>query len=166
MSFQSTVVPMHGALHVAEVAQITHVTPATVRYYTRIKLLNPKRNPENGYRYFSPEDVRRIEFIRHSQCLGLTISDVKKVLSKIDDGESPCDQVKLLVARRLQETRQKIADLRATENYASEMLSAWKKKGSETMAVADSGALCPLIERAMRESSNHPTQECKHASWR
>ncbi len=35
---------------VNELAKFCDVSPDTIRHYTRIGLLKPSRNPENGYR--------------------------------------------------------------------------------------------------------------------
>ncbi len=37
-------------LTVTELANRSGATPHTVRYYTRMGLLRPERNPDNGYR--------------------------------------------------------------------------------------------------------------------
>ncbi len=63
--------------HVADAAKEANVTPATIRYYARTGLIHPRRDPDNGYRYFVGEDVRRITFIRQAKALGLTIKDIK-----------------------------------------------------------------------------------------
>lgn len=134
-----------SALRVADVAQVAGVTPATVRYYARVKLLSPKRNPENGYRCFSLSDVHRVEFIRKAQSLGLTIGEIKTVLATIDAGEQPCHQVKALVQKRLRQVRGQIAELQSTEARMTEALKAWDHMDSPTPR---DGEFCPLIERA------------------
>ena len=170
MSKQSYEIPSHGALHVAEVARLADVTPATVRYYTRMKLLNPKRDPDNDYRCFSLSDVRRVEFIRQAQSLGLTIGDIKSVLATVDDGDAPCNQVKSLVAERLLCVQEQIADLLATESRINEAVEAWRDMNTVTR---QNGEFCPLIERVdvanchepsapRRQTQRRPVHEARH----
>jgi MerR family transcriptional regulator, Zn(II)-responsive regulator of zntA len=90
-----------GSLQVVEVARRARVTPATVRYYARIGLLNPQRDERNGYRRFSGDDVRRLRFIRKAQTLGLTIADVRVILDRIDGGGEVCELVSSTVHTRL-----------------------------------------------------------------
>ena len=133
-----------GALHVAELARLAEVTPATVRYYSRIGLLSPKREPENGYRYYSVADQHRLNFIRRAQSLGLTIGDIKTILGSIDKGEVPCDQVRALVEGRLQSVEEQLVQLKATKMRITQALAFWDVMPVESPAI---GGLCPLIDR-------------------
>ena len=142
-----------GGLHVAELAAQTGVTPATIRYYARTGLLNPGREPENGYRCFSGADKHRVRFVRQAQALGLTISDIKSVLATVDDGEVPCDQVQSLVETRLQSIREQITELHATKERIQHALIAWEDVGCTQPA---DGELCPLIERLAFDDTSLP----------
>ncbi len=104
-----------GCLHLAELARKAEVTPATDRYYSRVGLLTPSREPENGYRCFTAMDLRRIEFIRQAQALGLTIGDIKAVLELVDHSEDPSVKARLLVKKRLVGVQEKLLQLQATK---------------------------------------------------
>ena len=134
----------NGSLHVAELAEKAGVTPATIRYYARIDLLYPSREPQNGYRRFSNADLHRVAFIRRAQALGLTIGDIRTVLDSVAHGEVPCHQVKELVEHRLHSIRDRIADLQATEERVSRALIAWREMADESPRADE---ICPLIER-------------------
>ncbi len=133
-----------GSLHVAELAERAGVSPATIRYYARIDLLSPSREPQNGYRRFSMEDLHRVDFIRRAQGLGLTISDIKLIFDAISQGEVPCHKVKELVQHRLHSIQERIAELQATERRVSRALDAWRKMEDQA---PHKGEICPLIER-------------------
>lgn len=133
-----------GSLHVAELARESDVTPATVRYYSRVGLLSPGREPDNGYRCFSAADVHRVVFIRQAQALGLTIGDIKTVLETVDHGGVPCHQVRSLVEQRLVGVREKLAELQATEARIRQAIDAWEEMHDEP---ATNGELCPLVEQ-------------------
>lgn len=132
------------SLHVADLAREADVTPATVRYYARTKLIHAAREPDNGYRCFSWADVHRVQFIRQAQSLGLTIGDIKTVLESVDHGDVPCHQVKSLVEERLVTIQERIADLQATEKRIRRATSTWEHMQDQTPM---KGELCPLIER-------------------
>lgn len=133
-----------GSLHVAELAKRSGVTPATVRYYARINLLSPIREPENGYRRFSMDDLHRVRFIRRAQGLGLTISDIKTIFQTVSHGEVPCHQVKELVENRLYSIRERIAELQAMEARITRATLAWERMLGE---MPNDDEICPLIER-------------------
>ncbi|MEX0915798.1 MAG: MerR family transcriptional regulator [Wenzhouxiangellaceae bacterium] len=133
-----------GSLHVAELARKANVTPATVRYYARTGLIHSGRESDNGYRCFSTSDMRRIAFIRRAKALGLTIGDIKAILDTSDQGEVPCDEVKLMVERRLTRVRAHIAELEEKEARIRRAISTWERMDEPAPA---NGELCPLIER-------------------
>ncbi len=56
-------------MNVSDLARLVGVTPDAVRYYTRIGLLHPVRDPNNGYRQFSSSDIDR-HHVRHVQECG------------------------------------------------------------------------------------------------
>lgn len=134
-----------SGLQVAELAERTGVTPTTVRYYVRAGLLRPSRSPDNGYRYFSDSDRRRVEFIRKAQAVGLTIRDIKAILEVADLGELPCDDVRRRVADRLEEVRTKIVELQSTERRMRAALALWDTL--ELPGGEREGEVCPLIEQ-------------------
>ena len=139
-----TAIRQSGSLHVAELAERAGVTPATIRYYARIDLLSPSREPQNGYRRFTMEDLHRVSFIRRAQALGLTISDIRTIFDTVDHGQIPCHQVRELVEHRLQSIRERISELQATEARISRALERWRKMNGHT---PHDGEFCPLIER-------------------
>ena len=152
--------PISG-LHVAELAQMAGVTPATVRYYSRIGLLSPQRDAENGYRCFSLADRHRVSFIRRAQSLGLTIGDIKTIFQSIDQGDVPCHQVRELVERRLKSVKKQLEELKATRARITHALSTWEDMRDETPA---HGELCPLIDRVDTDDVVTKTRAEKRAT--
>lgn len=57
-------------LTVIELANRSGATPHAVRYYTRLGLLRPKRNPDNGYRLYQPREIIWLRFIQQAKRLG------------------------------------------------------------------------------------------------
>ncbi len=53
-----------------EFARKSGVSPHVVRHYTRLGLLRPLSNPQNGYGMFTEPDVARLKFIRKAPFLG------------------------------------------------------------------------------------------------
>jgi DNA-binding transcriptional MerR regulator len=142
---QTPAIDTFRPLHVTDLAAQADVTPATVRYYSRVGLLSPGREPENGYRCFSSNDVRRVRFIRQAQALGLKIGDIKAILETIELGETPCHQVKSLVRERLTAIQNELVTLTATKSRIEAALEIWENAPNPKQ---DTGQLCPLIEQA------------------
>ncbi len=133
-----------GGLHVADLAKQAGVTPATIRYYSRTGLLHAQRDPHNDYRYFSPADVSRVQFIRRSQELGLKIADIKGIFDSVEQGELPCEKVESLVRERLDAITRQIDELRATKERITAAITEWEESPGTASAEA---RFCPLIEK-------------------
>ncbi len=53
-------------LKVIDLATRSGATPHAIRYYTRMGLLRPRRNPDNGYRLYEYREVSWLTFIRQA----------------------------------------------------------------------------------------------------
>lgn len=133
-----------GGLHVADLAKQAGVTPATIRYYSRTGLLHAQRDPHNDYRYFSPADVSRVQFIRRAQDLGLKIADIKGIFDTVEQGDLPCEKVESLVRERLDAITRQIDELRATKERITAAITEWEESPGTASAKA---RYCPLIEK-------------------
>lgn len=109
-----------------EIAKATGVNASVVRYYSRIGLLQPLRNPDNGYREFSAADARIVRFIRKAQWLGFTLKDAELFLRQAECGESPCDDVRRIIRERILENQQQLARLQAIQERMEAAIEAWE----------------------------------------
>jgi MerR family mercuric resistance operon transcriptional regulator len=67
-------------LTIAKLADAGGVGVETVRYYQRRGLLFEPPKVGSTRRY-GPEDVRRLQFIRHAQAAGFTLEQIKELLA-------------------------------------------------------------------------------------
>lgn len=103
-------------MRIGEVAAKTGVTTKTIRFWESTGLLTaPDRTPSN-YRDYVPEVVDRLEFIRHAQTAGLTLAEIRQVLTISDDGQPPCGHVTDLIQQRLTELDHRIRELTETRH--------------------------------------------------
>lgn len=65
---------------VQALAELSGVTPRTLRWYDRIGLLKPGRVGENGYRYYGPAQVDRLQDILYYRALGVPLEQIKASL--------------------------------------------------------------------------------------
>ena len=101
---------------VSALSTSTGVTPFTIRYYTRIGLLQPARDPANGYKIYRAADGDRLRFIVATKELGFTLAEIEEILGHADHGDSPCPMVRDVVERRIAENRSKIRELERLQN--------------------------------------------------
>ena len=69
---------------VQALAELSGVTPRTLRWYDRIGLLKPGRVGENGYRYYGPAQVDRLQDILYYRALGVPLEQIPEGISCID----------------------------------------------------------------------------------
>ena len=69
---------------IGEFSKITGLTTQTLRYYDSEKILSPSyRNEENGYRYYSADDIETAQYISLLRKFNFSIMEIKDVLSNM-----------------------------------------------------------------------------------
>lgn len=139
-------------MQVREVAKKAGVPAHVVRYYTKLNLLKPGRDPNNRYRDYSESDVRRVKFIRRAKRLGFTLADARAILHDADKGESACPKARALIEQRLAEHGERIQALMALHRRMTEAIEVWKTLPDDT---PDGHSLCHLIERVTDTDEEH-----------
>ena len=119
-------------------AKATDTKVVTIRYYERIGLLPVPSRTQGNYRVYSPEDVRRLRFIRRCRDLGFTIEQLRDLLRLSSQEDHACAEVDRITAEHLEEIEEKISDL---TRLASE-LRRLNERCQGTGTIAD----CRIIE--------------------
>lgn len=72
-------------LSIGEFSTICQVSTKTLRYYAEIGLLLPSViNPENGYRYYSIDQLEPMLFISRLKSYGFSLEEIKGILKRED----------------------------------------------------------------------------------
>jgi len=135
---------------VGELALQCNVSKDTVRFYTKIGLLKPQRNRDNGYQYFSEQDKKRLDFIRRAKYLGYTLKEIKQIIEESQRGSSPCPLVRDLIQRRLMSNKERLTQLIELQHHMEVALAKWRKMPD---GVPDGDSICKLIEAIDSSSS-------------
>jgi DNA-binding transcriptional MerR regulator len=98
-------------MRVQDLARLAGVPAHVVRYYARIRLLRPERDPHNTYRRFGPRDVERLLFIRVARRLGCSLADIAAILGKLEQGPLSSAELTGLLWQRLAEIDRELASL-------------------------------------------------------
>ncbi|MGX1135121.1 DNA-binding transcriptional MerR regulator [Streptomyces glaucescens] len=72
---------------VAEAARLVGLSTHTLRYYEQEGLVRPARNA-SGYREYSRLDLRRLLFLTRMRLSGMTMTDLKRYISLVEQGPS------------------------------------------------------------------------------
>ena len=70
---------------IGEAAKAVNTTSETLRHYDRIGLVKPSKKDEwTNYRYYTEQDIVRLNTVRALQLMDLSLQDIKKVLEYDD----------------------------------------------------------------------------------
>lgn len=129
----------HHELKIGEVANLTGMSVKTIRYYEEIGLLEPTTTrSESGYRLFNSQVINRLAFIKRSQSLGLSLSEIREILDVHDSGQLPCGTVKQHLLLKVNAIAQQIEALEILKSELLGLLSGWQEQPPR-----------PLIERTI-----------------
>lgn len=101
---------------IKEVEERTGLTRSNVRFYEKEKLIAPSRNENNSYRDYSERDVEDIKKIAYLRTLGISIEDIRKVISN----ETTLQKV---IERQSEALKGQIADLNRAKALCEKMLA-------------------------------------------
>jgi MerR family transcriptional regulator, copper efflux regulator len=127
-------------LTIGKVARRVGVRPSAIRYYERQGMLRPNLRSSNGYRFYSDDAVKLLLFVKRAQSLGITLKEIKPLLTLASQGQQPCSHVKQLARKHVREIDHKIRELQALRNEFRTLLR--RKAGRPHQ-----NEVCPIIQR-------------------
>ena len=127
---------MRDGLTIGELAGECSVSRDTVRFYERERLLPAPRRTASGYRLYDKGDAARVRFVKRAQAIGLTLDDVRELLS-IRQARTPeeCQRVAARLTARVETIDQKIAQLRAFRKELTRNAERCERAGSGSCPV-------------------------------
>lgn len=107
---------------IGELARRADCSVPTVRFYESIGLLPPAVRTSNGRRSYGWPDVTRLSFVRRARQFGLTVDQVRSLLSLNTGSDADCQPAKELLSTHLEAVRKKREELASLERSLSRML--------------------------------------------
>ncbi len=130
-------------MRVRELAERLEITLDTVRYYTRIGFLSPKKDSINGYKNYGESDEYRLRFILSARQLGFSVKDINQILTEAGKGQTTCPLVRDLLKKRLNDTELIFQQTLKLRNRMQFAIQDWQNKPDR----APTGhMICHLIE--------------------
>ena len=115
---------MKKIFSIGEAARAVHTTSETLRHYDRIGLVKPSKKDEwTNYRYYTEQDIVRLNTVRALQLMDLPLQEIKKVL-EYDDLEKIVD----FLARAEKKADEKIAALQYSKSKIQLAKADYEKK--------------------------------------
>lgn len=137
-------------LKIGEVSKQSGIGIEALRFYEKSGLLDKPSRTFSGYRVYGPEILERLAFIKRAQALGFSLDEIKRIVDDARRGESPCDEVREIVSRRLEDLDERMREMRRYRKELAETLEEWNKVGRAP------GHICGLIESSHVEHDVKP----------
>jgi DNA-binding transcriptional MerR regulator len=135
-----------AGLRSGQVAEMTGVSPDTIRHYERIGILPHPPRSSGGYRLYSADVIERVHLVQRALQLGFTLAELSEILRVRDKGGIPCRRVLHLAEEKLRSLEQQIAELQQTQTYMKSLVRQWRVKLAETEPGAKALLLHSLID--------------------
>jgi DNA-binding transcriptional MerR regulator len=128
------------SLKIGEVSKESGIGIEALRFYEKSGLLDRPARTEGGYRMYSADVLDRLAFIKRAQILGFSLDEIKRVIDDARAGHEPCDEVRTIVRRRLEELDERMQEMRRYRKELAATLEEWDAIGRAP------GHICGLIE--------------------
>ena len=96
---------------IGDLSKLFHVGVDSIRYYEKVGLLHPVRNPDNGYRQYTLDDIRTMNTIRELLDLGFSTEEILKF-----EKDRNLSHMQAMLEKEAVVIEQKIAELEETRN--------------------------------------------------
>lgn len=106
----STIESSSPPLSIAQAAKLLNTSVYTLRYYEREGLVHPDRNAK-GYRVYSAFALRRLVFLSRMRVSGMTMSDLKRYISLVEQGDATIGQRRQLMLEQRRRIQAQINEL-------------------------------------------------------
>lgn len=126
---------------IGQVASCSNVTVDTVRVYERQGLIEVPERRSNGYRHYSKEYVRRINFIKWAQTLGFTLKEIKELLAIRRPSTHACEEIMHRLESKLNIVERKLKGLLRLKGALGSII--------QTCNIT-TGEHCPILEALER----------------
>lgn len=136
-------------LKIGDVSKRSGVGVEALRFYEKSGLLDSPARTFSGYRVYGEEVLERLAFIKRAQALGFSLDEIRRIVDDARRGESPCDEVREIVQRRMTELDERLRELHRYRKELKDTLEEWDKVGRAP------GHVCGLIEGSHIDHGAH-----------
>jgi len=123
--------------NIGEAARASGVTAKMIRHYESIGLMKAAQRSGAGYRIYSAQDVRVLQFIHRGRALGFSLDQIRSLLALWDDKARASADVRALAQSHIAELNRKIGEMEAM------------RRTLETLAASchgDARSDCPILD--------------------
>ncbi|MBU5346070.1 MerR family transcriptional regulator [Paenibacillus lautus] len=94
-------------LSIGEFSKICEVSTKTLRYYDEIGLIHPDQiNSENGYRYYSISQLKKMLYINRLKSYHFSLEEIKEILD--EEGDQSEEKLRFALHRKRRDIQEKL----------------------------------------------------------
>ena len=129
---------MHkNGMNIGEAAAASQVSAKMIRHYESIGLIASARRTESGYRLYSGQDVRVLQFIHRARALGFSLEQIRGLLALWQDKARASADVRSMALAHIEELNRKIAEMEAMRRTLEELARSCR---------GDARSDCPILD--------------------
>jgi DNA-binding transcriptional MerR regulator len=140
-------------LKIGDVSRRSGIGVEALRFYEKSGLLDRPSRTYSGYRVYGEDVLERLAFIKQAQALGFSLDEIRRIVEDARKGQSPCDEVREIVRRRMEELDERLRELQKYRRELRQTLDEWDKVGRAP------GHVCGLIEGSHVDHAHHDRAE-------
>ena len=110
-------------MNIGQAAELSGLSPKTIRYYEDIGLIGPAR-ALNGYREYAVADTHKLIFIARARGLGFSIEECRILLSLYEDRRRASADVKAVASGHMLSIDRKIAELQSMRHTLAHLIES------------------------------------------
>ena len=126
-----------ATMNIGDAAKVSGVSAKMIRHYESIGLVKAPRRTESGYRLYSEQDVRVLQFIHRGRALGFSLEQIRDLLALWEDKHRASADVRALALAHIGELDRKIADMQAMRRTLESLA---------TSCHGDARSDCPILD--------------------
>lgn len=111
-------------MNIGQAAAASGVTAKLIRYYEQIGLIPQAGRTASGYRVYTQDEVRTLQFIKRARTLGFSIEQIQHLVSLWQDQTRASAEVKRIALEHIEELEVKIAEMTAMKKSLEELAQA------------------------------------------
>jgi len=128
-------------MRIGQLASECNCSVETIRYYEKSGLLPKPERAENGYRIYTDNQIKWLQFILRCRSIGLTQDEIRQLTGIDLKVSAKCDDVNELLSEHLVMLRHKLDELKQMEASISRL-----KDKCQNGTLGD----CPVIVELMK----------------
>ena len=125
-------------LTIGKVAASLQVSTDSIRFYEREGLLSPAKKSAAGYRLYTEEAVRRLNFIKHAQQCGFSLSEIRELLEIKSHDQACCNDVYRVAIEKKLRLESKIRALKTMSQALTKLIEICSRDAKPVDA-------CPIL---------------------